>query len=280
MRDAGRPPFEALTVAQARAVYRSGRDTVQLPPVFVDEVCDVILAGRPARRYRPANAGPGVVLFLHGGGYVIGDLDTHDGICRRLALASGAEVVALDYRLAPEHRFPAAFEDCAAAFAALAAGRPTAIAGDSAGGGLALAVALAAQRCPRALAMFYPAVDVFAESPSYAATGDVPITAATMHWFWQNTFATADDTADRRASPLRAQRLADCPPTFLTTAGHDPLRDEGLALAGRLANEGVRLDHRHLPGQVHGYLTLGRLIGEAERSIAAAGAFLGAQLRA
>lgn len=270
----GRPPVETLSVTQARALYRAGRDTVQLLSIPIESVANCELAGRPARRYRPTGGGVGAVLFCHGGGYVIGDLDTHDGICRHLA-ACGLEVVALEYRLAPEHRFPAAFEDCLAAYWALPG--PIAIAGDSAGGALALAVALTAR--PRALALFYPVADVAAEAPSYARVRDVPSSAETMRWFWKHTFATEEDRRDVRASPLRSADLAQLPPVFLTTAGHDPLCDEGLALADALCRAGVRVEHRHLPGQVHGYLTLGRLIGEAERSIAAAGRFLADQLR-
>lgn len=274
---ARRPRIETLSVEQARALYRAGRDTVQLPPIPIAIVADFVLAGRPARRYRPAGAVAGTVLFFHGGGYVIGDLDTHDGICRHLA-DCGLEVVALDYRLAPEHRFPAAFEDCLAAYQALPG--PVAIAGDSAGGALALAVALASAHArPRALALFYPVADVAAEAPSYARVCDVPSSAETMQWFWGHAFATEEDRLDLRASPLRSAHLAQVPPTFMTTAGHDPLCDEGLALADILRCAGVRVEHRHLPGQIHGYLTLGRLIGEAERSIVAAGRFLADQLR-
>lgn len=278
MRAANRPSFETLSVAEARAMYRAGRDTVQLPTVALASVEDRMLGGVPARAYRPGDApSPGVILFIHGGGYVIGDLDTHDSICRHLALAADSDVVAIDYRLAPEHMFPAAFDDALAAYRALAAeGRRVALAGDSAGGALCLAVSIAARDeglpMPVAQALFYPVTDIAAESASYASVTGVPIAAATMRWFWGHYLGDAE--ADWRASPLRAPSLADLPQSFVTIAGHDPLRDEGHALVDRLRDAGVDVVLRDLPGQVHGYLTLGRLIGEAIRSIAAAAVFI------
>jgi len=283
MRAAHRPTFESLGVAEARAMYLAGRDTVQLRsvPVFAVEAC--AFGEVPARRYRFGPAARGTILFVHGGGYVIGDLDTHDSICRHLAVASESDVVAIDYRRAPEHRFPAAFIDSFAAYSALSAAEtPLAIAGDSAGAALALAVALAArdagQPPPRALAFFYPVTDIGTEAPSYAKVRDVPIGAATMRWFWNHYLDDPVSAVDWRASPLRATSLGGLPPMFVTTAGHDPLCDEGLALVARVRTEGGSVIHRHLPGQIHGYLTLGRLTAEAERSIVAAGAFLHEQL--
>ncbi|MDO7843396.1 alpha/beta hydrolase [Sphingomonas immobilis] len=282
---AGRQPVEALSVADARAGYAAGRDTVQLSRIAVAQVEDITLGGRPARRYRPNAPEPGTILFLHGGGWVIGDLETHDGICRHLAVAARVEVIALDYRLAPEHRFPAAFDDALAAALAIGetAGR-FAIAGDSAGAALAMAGAVALRdrgaRLPAALALFYPVADIAAEAASYAEVTGVPLTAATMRWFWNHYAPVMADRQHWSASPLRAESLAGLPPVFVTIAGHDPLRDEGLALADRLAREGVTVERRHLPGQAHGYLTLGRVIDEAGLSLTAAGAFLNRQLAA
>lgn len=285
----GRPPFEALGVEGARAAYRNGRDTVQLEPVALSEVRDLRLTQTlRARMYRPVvadTAAPGL-LYFHGGGWVIGDLDTHDAICRRLALASGRVVVAVEYRLAPEHRFPAAFEDALAAHDAMVAQATAfdidpadlAVAGDSAGAALAAAVALTASErgtpTPVAAILFYPVTDLRGLTQSYRSVRDVPITGATLHWFRDQYLAEPDEAADWRTSPLLAPSLDDLPPTFVTSAGHDPLCDEAFLFAARLRDSGVSVVHRHLPGQIHGYLTLGRLLGEAERSIAAAGIFL------
>lgn len=279
MAEAGRPPLEALSVAKARTTYQAGGDTVQLPRIAVDHVDDHLLAGRPARRYVPAGADAGTILFLHGGGWVIGDLDTHDGICRHLANAARRTVVALEYRLAPEHPFPAAFDDTlAAALEIGTGGHPFAVVGDSAGGALALSSAIALRKgnapLPVALALFYPVADLAAETASYATVCGVPLTAATMRWFWNHYAPSPIARNHWTVSPLRAETLAGLPPVLITVAGHDPLRDEGLALADRLARDGVTVNRRLLPDQIHGYLTLGRVIDEAQRSIAAAAAFL------
>lgn len=278
MRTANRPRFETLTVAEARLLYRAGRETVNLLPVEVAAVEELQLAGRPARCYQPAS-GPSAatIMFVHGGGYTIGDLDTHDSICRLLAIEAGLDLIALDYRLAPEHPFPGAFDDCLAAYCELSQhGRPIALAGDSAGGALVASVALAARDeglpAPIAAALFYPVADLGVEATSYSEAMNVPISAETMRWFWRH-YLPEGPNSDWRASPIRGD-LSALPPVFIATAGHDPLRDEGKALVQAIRAAGGRVIHRDLPGQVHGYLTLGRLVREAGQSLAAAGAFL------
>jgi acetyl esterase len=299
---AGRPAFETLPVAEARAFYRSGRDTVNLPPVAVGAVEDLVAEGRAGpialRRYAPPGAlskpdpapGPAIVFF-HGGGWVIGDLDSHDSICRHLAQATGLPVIAVDYRLAPEHRFPAAVDDALDAHgwivarAALLGVRADALvlAGDSAGGCLALVTALSAAALGRPAAvgqvLFYPVTDLRGNTGSYREVTGVPITAATMAWFAGHYLPDRAAAQDWRASPLLAEGLGALAPTFLTVAGHDPLRDEGLALAKRIRAEGGAVTLRYLPGQVHGYLTLGRLIAEAERTLSASADFVRDLLR-
>ncbi|WP_404479927.1 alpha/beta hydrolase [Novosphingobium sp. BL-52-GroH] len=293
VREAGRPAFETLSVDAARAFYRSGRDTVNLPAIDVGSVEDVCIEGRggpiPLRLYEPPagrrEPGP-AILFFHGGGWVIGDLDTHDGICRHLVALTGWPLVAVDYRLAPEHAFPAAVEDALDAHGWVVenAGRlnvradALVLAGDSAGGCLALVAALAAPGLGRPPAagqvLFYPVTDLRGNTGSYREVVDVPITASTMAWFAGHYLSDAAQADDWRASPLLADGLGALSPTFLAVAGHDPLRDEGLALAGRIRFEGGEVTLRHLPGQVHGYLTVGRVVSEAGRTLAAAADFL------
>lgn len=293
MRVTRRPSFETLSVADARLFYRGGRDTVNLPPVAVGAVINVSFGGRggpvTVRRYLPVNgsrdAAP-AILFFHGGGWVIGDLDTHDSICRHVVATSGLQVIAVDYRLAPEHRFPAAVEDAIDAYATTvdrAANwgvdpRRIALMGDSAGGGLAMVVALQARdMCmplPIAQALFYPVADLRGRAESYARVANVPITGRTMEWFRDHYLESPDQAADWRVSPLLARSYASLPPSFITICGHDPLYDEGQALAARLYREGITVALRDLPGQIHGYLTLGRAIGEAARSLDAAAAFI------
>jgi acetyl esterase len=288
-RASNRPRFDQMTVAAARIAYRAGQETTQLVPIPLAEVVDRAITGRPVRIYRPEAtvnlvAAP-AILFLHGGGWVIGDLDTHDGICRMLAAASCRTLVALDYRLAPEHKLPAAYEDTIAAYTALVRDADLfrieladiAVAGDSAGGAMAAMLALVAPALglpkPSKAALFYPLTDLLA-APSYRKLDNVPITGETIHWFLDHALPAGSDAVATRCSPLRASSLSGFPPVFLTSAGHDPLCDEAFLFADRLREAGVRVQHRHLAGNIHGYLTLGRLIAEAECSITAAGAFL------
>ncbi|MFM6831606.1 MAG: alpha/beta hydrolase, partial [Novosphingobium sp.] len=288
VRNAARPPFETLSVEQARSFYRAGRDTVNLPQIAVGAVTDMAMPGRMGpirlRHYLPdrrPRAEDGCILFFHGGGWVIGDLDTHDAICRHLVTHADLPVIAVDYRLAPEHPFPAAVEDALDAHvwvlenASLLGFRPDrlVLAGDSAGGCLALVCSLAAAQMgrprPAAQLLYYPVTDLRGGTPSYQSVTGVPITAATMSWFAGHYLAEPSDAEDWRASPLIAPDVSGLPPTFLAIAGHDPLRDEGLALGQRICAAGGELTLRHLPGQVHGYLTVGRIIAEASRTLVA-----------
>ena len=293
LEQSGRLPYERTTVADARAAYRATRDTVQFVSVGVGGVHDTSLrTERPltARVYRPISWVPDglapSILFFHGGGWVMGDLDTHDTVCRRLANATARTVIAIDYRLAPEHRFPAAAQDAADAYRDLVVGAPDlrldpadiAVAGDSAGGTLAAVTALGAVQSefprPSAALLFYPVTDLRGGSWSYPEASGAALTGRTMEWFRSLYLSRPDDATDWRASPIAAASLIGFPPTFLTSAGHDPLCDEAFQFAERLRDAGVRVVHRHLPGQIHGYLTLGRVIAEAARTIDAAAAFL------
>ncbi len=229
----------------------------------------------PARLYDSVGAaGPPrpVLAYFHGGGWVQGDLETHHGLCARLALRSGALVVAVDYRLAPEHKFPAAVEDSVAAYRWLRShGReigadPTrvGVAGDSAGGNLAAVVSqLAHERgrpVPTCQVLIYPALDFALDTPSHRELEDAHIIPRDRIVWYMEQYLTEADRADLRASPLRARDLAGQPPSLVITAGFDPLRDEGRAYADRLRAAGVDVAYREYPGQIHAFVSLTKAI--------------------
>jgi acetyl esterase len=213
------------------------------------------------------------VAYFHGGGWVQGDLETHHGLCARLAKHAGVLVVAVDYRLAPEHKFPAAVEDCEAAYRWLRAhGRDigadsarVAVAGDSAGGNLSAVVSqLAASSgtpVPTCQVLIYPAVDFSFETESHREleNGHV-IPRERISWYAEQYFGTKAQDSDLRASPLRAPSVAGQPPTMVVTAGFDPLRDEGHAYAGKLRQAGVDVVYREYPGQIHAFISLTKAI--------------------
>jgi len=204
---------------------------------------------------------------------VQGDLETHHGLCARLAKHAGALVVAVDYRLAPEHKFPAAVEDCLAAYRWLRArGRDlgadparVAVAGDSAGGNLSAVVSqLAASgdvSVPTCQALIYPAVDFSLETDSHRELVDGHVIPRDrILWYGEQYLRSEADKKDRRASPLLAPSLAGQPPTLLVTAGFDPLRDEGQAYGDRLRGAGVDVVYREYPGQIHAFVSLTKAI--------------------
>ena len=235
----------------------------------------------PARVYDAA--GPGgparpVVAYFHGGGWVQGDLDTHHGLCARLALRSGAIVVAVDYRLAPEHPFPAAVDDCFAAYRWLRShaeelgGDPgrVAVAGDSAGGNLSAVVsqlaAGAGAPVPTCQVLIYPATDFVLDTDSHRELADghiIPRDRVT--WYADQYMPAGMDRTDPRASPLRTKDLRGQPPALIITAGFDPLRDEGHAYAERLRAAGVDVTYHEYPGQIHAFVSLAKAIPEGLR---------------
>jgi acetyl esterase len=284
---AGRPPLNALPPATARAYYRNQRAVMQNPPEPVAECRDLPVDGPfRLRLYRGMDAVPGrCLLYCHGGGWVVGDLDSHDGLCRRLANLAACRVIAVDYRLAPEHRFPAALDDTAAAMQWVVAHAdeldidPAQIAagGDSAGANLAAVLALMGRNgsvpAPCFQVLFYPVTDLACTMPSFERfTEGVTLTAETMRWFRDQYLGEAD-RRDWRASPLYAD-LAGVAPAFVLTAGYDPLCDEGIAYAQRLDAAGVQTAHLHMPTQVHGFLTMSRFIRAADTVMEMAGAML------
>ena len=274
LRAAGMPPFEAMTVPQAREATKGFLDLQGEPEtIAVDNRTIPGPAGDlPVRIYTPdGSAGRPLLVYFHGGGWVIGDLETVDKPLRSLALRSGAVVLSVDYRLAPEHVYPAAFDDSyaatvwAAEHAAELGADPAqvVVGGDSAGGNLAAAVALAARdRGGPQLAgqlLIYPITDFDFTTRSYVDNGEgYLLQRATMQWFWAHYLGAADLGKDPYAAPLRADNLVGLPPAFVMTCEFDPLRDEGEAYAARLRDAGVAVSARRYDGMLHGFLwTLG-----------------------
>jgi acetyl esterase len=291
----GRPPFETLTPAEAREVYLASRLILQPDPPPVAEVLELTADGPagpiPLRLYRGHGVDKGrpqpAVVFFHGGGWVIGNLDSHDQPCRALANATPSIVVSVDYRLAPEHKFPAAVEDAVAAthwigHNAIRLGvdpARVAVAGDSAGGNLAAVVALEARNRggPRLAGqvLFYPAADMAMGHASHQRhAAQLPLTGAAMRWFIDHYLRGADDKSDWRAAPLRAANLQGLPPALVITAGFDLLCDEGEAYAAALRRAGVQVEHERFEGQIHGFVSMGRMVADSDRAIGRAAIFL------
>ncbi len=280
------PALADLPVAAGREMYRAMQP--EASDIAVGSVADVDAGGVPARVYRPAGDGPfPVVMMFHGGGWVIGDLVTAD--CQSREVCNGAEavVVSVDYRLAPEHRFPAAAEDCYAAtvWAAEHAGdhggdsTRLAVAGDSAGGNLAAVVAQMARdrgnpsqgRAP-ALAfqlLVYPVTDgANFDTASYRDNGEgYLLTADSMHWFWNHYAPQAEQRRSPYASPLLADDFSNLPPALVMTAEFDPLRDEGEAYARKLAAAGGKAELVRCDGLIHGFFGQTRTIGAARAAM-------------
>jgi acetyl esterase len=285
----GVPPTHTLSPTEARRLYRERRAFTQPEPPVVGECRELSADGIPLRMYRPLAAGadhplPALVYF-HGGGWVIGDLDTHDTLCRELANGAGCAVISVDYRLAPEHRFPAAFDDSLAATRwvrrhtdalGLDATR-LAIGGDSAGGNLAAAVAIALRddaeegdtAPPLAFQLLiYPATDQRRNLPSHHRNGQgYLLTSDTIRYFHDHYLPDPAVDLDWRASPLLHENLAHVPPAFVLVAGYDPLHDEGAAYAQRLSEAGIRANLVNFERQIHGFILMGRVIDEANAAV-------------
>jgi acetyl esterase len=263
----------------ARRIYRDTRAVLSPKPPEVAEARLVLAPGPVAlRAYRPAGSKaeeqlPALVYF-HGGGWVIGDLDTHDVLCRQLANGARCAVYSVDYRLAPEHPFPAGVEDCIAA-TKYAAGRHKhiAVGGDSAGGNLATVVSLHARDHggPRIdfQLLIYPGTDQRAAHPSVARNGEgYLLTRKSIEYFRGHYLPNPKDYLDWRASPLLAKSLAGLPPARLITAGYDPLLDEGREYAERMAREGVEVSYREYRDMVHGFILFGGVLDTANAAVA------------
>lgn len=288
---AGRPAMHTLTVQEARAAYLAGAEILDLPRAALPRVENLQLPGADghtlqARLYAPTDGALPVLLYLHGGGFTIGDLETHDSLCRQLALKSGAAVLALAYRLAPEHRFPAAVDDCWAALQWLAGGGAAslgldgarlAVGGDSAGGTLAAVCALLARDAGLKLALqllFYPGTTAHQDTDSHRryAHGfllDKPM----IDWFFGRYIFRSERT-DWRFAPLLAAEHAGIAPAWIGLAECDPLVDEGIAYGDRLRTAGVSVQLEIWRGVVHDFIKMGRALPEAAQAHAAAGAAL------
>lgn len=286
---AGRPPLDSLPPAEARKMFLDTRAPVSGPKIDGVAVADRAIPGPggdlPIRVYRPSAAAPKALLpalvYLHGGGWVLGNIESHDQICRYLARDAGIAVVSVDYRLAPEHPFPAAYDDAVAALAWVARegasigvdGHLLAVGGDSAGGNLAAAAALWARDEGavklRLQLLVYPVVDCVANTGSYhrCAEGYL-LTRGAMEWFFDAYLPGVADRTDWRASPLRARSLAGLPPALVVTAGFDPLRDEGRMFAERLQNEGTTAEAVDFGGMIHGFLGMPAILPASRRALA------------
>jgi acetyl esterase len=294
--EAGRPPYETVSPAEARELYLKGRFVSNPEPPELASVEPLTIpspAGSiPARIYTPIklrkiNGLASGLVFFHGGGWVIGDLDSHDVVCRKLADEGELMVVSVDYRLAPEHKFPAAVDDAIASTKWIAENAKQfgidasrlMVGGDSAGGNLAAVVAISARdgNGPDIAGqlLIYPAIDFAMTHPSHKEPEtSILLTHSVIRWFSDHYLNGAADVHDWRASPARAKTLIGLPPAYVLTAGADPLRDEGDEYARRLKEAGVAVTHRTFPGQFHGFFTMGKLLQQANVAAGEIGVWL------
>jgi acetyl esterase len=284
-------PLWEKTPQEARELYRtlcSASEPKDLAIGKTEAIEIPGVAGRlMLRAYTPVAAGgagrPAIVYF-HGGGFVMGELDTHDALCRTLANESGCRVFAVDYRLAPEFPFPAAIDDGFTALKWIEDNAMTlsvdpngiAVAGDSAGGNLAAVMCLLA-KANKGLPhiafqlLFYPSVKLTREFVKRIFGTGYRLDDRSIQWFYRHYIPAEADPADERLSPLDAKDLSGLPPAYVLTAGFDPLREEGIAYAGRLKQAGVTVTHVDYPTMIHGFLTMQNWIPLAAQAIAAAG---------
>ncbi len=275
MAEAGMPPLNEMSPADARVAAEGFRELAG-EPEDVAAVGDSVVPGPggdiPVRIYTPAGAGDGphpALVYFHGGGWVLGDIQGMDSTCRALANRAGVVIVSVEYRLAPEHKFPAPLDDCYAVLEWVAANAASigvdagklAVGGDSAGGNLAAAVALRARDTGgpgiRLQLLVYPVTKHDYSTASYTANGDgYLLTQDMMKWFWDHYLSSAEDGANPLASPLLADDLSGLPRAFVVTAEFDPLRDEGEAYAARLREAGVEVAQKRFDGQIHAFFQM------------------------
>jgi acetyl esterase len=294
--EAGRPPYETLSPSEARELYLQARFVTNPEPPELKSVQPLAIPAPhgliPARVYTPmtlraTNGLAPCLVFFHGGGWVIGDLDSHDVACRKLADEGQLIVIAVDYRLAPEHKFPAAVDDAIAATKWIADNAKRlgvdasrlAVGGDSAGGNLAAVVTISARDDGGLViagqVLIYPATDFAMTHASHREPEtSILLTHSVIRWFRDHYLNGPAEIGNWRASPARAKTLAGLPPAYVLTAGADPLRDEGDEYAQRLKEAGVPVTYRHFPGQFHGFFTMGKLLQQANVAAKDIGAWL------
>src|SRR6202158_2054249 len=294
--ESGLPPYETVSASEARELYLKARFVSNPEPPELELVAPLAIPSPtgpiPARVYTPkalrkTNGLAPCLVFFHGGGWTIGNLDSHDVVCRKLADEAQLIVISVDYRLAPEHKFPAAVDDAIAATKWIAnnskqlgvdASRLM-VGGDSAGGNLAAVVAISARdgNGPKIAGqvLIYPATDFAMTHPSHSEPEtSILLTHSVIRWFRDNYLNGTADVGDWRASPARAKTLIGLPPAYVLTAGADPLRDEGDEYAMRLKQAGVPVTYRTFPGQFHGFFTMGKLLQQANVAASETGAWL------
>ncbi|SLN11737.1 alpha/beta hydrolase [Oceanibacterium hippocampi] len=293
-----RPSLDRLDPVAARAQYDRTVKVLDLDPRPVASVRDIAIDGADgplkARLYHPENAGERLPLlvYFHGGGWVIGTIESHDSLCRELAIRGDIAVLSVDYRLAPEHRFPAAVDDAHAAFRWAARHAATlgidpgriAVGGDSAGGNLAAVTALRTRNeahRPAFQLLLYPATDLATQSESHRRLADgYLLTAALMDYFSGHYLGDRSAADHPDASPILAADFSGLPPAWVLTAGYDPLHHEGEAYAEALSGAGIPVRHRHFPGQIHGFLNMGKAIPETLAALDEGAKAVGGGLRA
>jgi acetyl esterase len=283
----GAPPIWEQTPEQARAEFTATRELIGPGPA-VASARDIVIPGRaggiPARVYTPPGSPTGIIVYFHGGGWVIGSVDDWDAVSRALAVASACQLVSVDYRLAPEYRFPAAADDAydalgwVAGASQLTGAGPLVVAGDSAGGNLAAVCALRARDAggPELVlqVLIYPVTDSDLDRRSYHDYdgNDFLVNRGDMEWYWDHYVPDVSARTNPYASPLRASSLAGLPPAYIVTAEHDPLRDEGFVYADRLRAARVPVEHRHYGSQIHGFFRMVNVLDDANKAVADASA--------
>ncbi len=295
----GRTPINHFPPLDARVQFKEMRKPLLPPTPPIGVVMDFFIAGRlgaiPVRHYRPVGRDPNDVLplliYFHGGGWVVGDLESHDSLCRQLANGAGCAVIAVDYRMGPEHKFPAAVDDAEDVVRHVAEHAPAfnidpsriALGGDSAGGNLATIVAMLCRdsRGPaiKYQLLIYPATDMAMDRPSHIEFAEgYNLTRDLMLYFRGHYLNDMAEIKDWRASPLLASDHIDLPPAHIITAGFDPLRDEGKAYANALSAAGVSVKYRCYDGMIHGFITMSGVLRVANEAIADCAAELKSQL--
>ena len=281
----GSPALNTLSAVDARALYDKGAAAVQGSPPQPQEITTLAIPGPagdiPARVYKPgSDSGLPVLIYFHGGGYVIGSLESHDCVCRTLCVEANCIVVAVDYRLAPEHKYPAAIDDCWAATRWLAENAGSlggdidrvAVGGDSAGGNLAAVVCLKAKAAggPRLVhqLLIYPGTDMSCSFASHETFGQgYRLTNELIDWFYALYFEADSDINHWQASPLNADDLSGLPPALVLSAGFDPLQDEDKAYADKLAQAGVQVKYSHYETMLHGFIAMPGALDQAKEAL-------------